>query len=46
MRAIGRLVAQPMLHVHASLGAFEDNMTVHCQRYDKDPPRPKLRMFT
>ena len=46
MRAIARLVAKPMLHVHAGLGALEDNMTVHCQRYDGDGRRPKLRMFT
>lgn len=37
MRAIGRLVGQPMLHVQARLGAFEDNLPVH----DQDmTPRP------
>lgn len=29
MRAIGRLVAQPMLHVHAGPGALENDLTVH-----------------
>jgi len=29
MRVTGRLVAKPMLHIHAGLGALEDNMTVH-----------------
>jgi len=31
MRAASRLVAEPMLHVHASLRAFEDNLVVHGQ---------------
>lgn len=37
VRAIGRLVAKPMLHVHAGLGALEDNMTVHDRHMMKSP---------
>ena len=29
MRAIGRLVTEPMLHIQAGLRALEDNLTVH-----------------
>ena len=46
MRAVGRLVAEPMLHVHAGLWALEDNMTVHWRRYDAKATFAKLRMFT
>lgn len=35
--AVGRLVAKPMLHVHAGLGALEDNMTVHDRHMMKSP---------
>ena len=37
MRTIGRLIGQPMLHVQARLGAFEDNLSVHAQ--DMTPRR-------
>ncbi|WP_165406004.1 hypothetical protein [Bradyrhizobium genosp. SA-3] len=29
MRPIGWLVAKPILHVHAGLGALEDDLTIH-----------------
>lgn len=29
MRAIGRRVVEPVLHVHAGLRAFEEDMAVH-----------------
>jgi hypothetical protein len=46
MRAVGRLVAEPMLHVHAGLRAFEDDLAVHDRWYDDKAGPPKLRMFT
>ncbi|MCP3373781.1 hypothetical protein [Bradyrhizobium cajani] len=46
VRAIGRLVAKPMLHIHAGLGALEDNLTVHAPRICAKARPPKLRMIT
>ena len=46
MRVIGRLVAKPMLHIHARLRALEDDMTVHQRRYDAWEDLAKIRMFT
>ena len=46
MRAIGGLVAKPMLHIHAGLRALEDDLSVHAARYEAKTRLPKLRMFT
>lgn len=42
MRTVGRLVAKPMLHIHAGLGALEDDMTVH---YRHMTPTRTLRNY-
>ncbi|MBR0845844.1 hypothetical protein JQ607_37110 [Bradyrhizobium liaoningense] len=46
VRAVGRLVAKPMLHIHAGLGALEDNLTVHDPKICAKARLAKLRMIT
>lgn len=46
LRLIVGRVGQPVLHPHAGLGAFEQNVSCHAPEYDDRPGPKELRMFT
>jgi hypothetical protein len=37
---------QPVLHMHAGLRTFEQDLAAHAEQYDDAPRLPKYRMST